>query len=522
MNKIKIVCLNINGLNSRTKQDKLCLWRSHNNIDILILVDTRIQSLFSHVSKRLKATSHLATPNRETAGGICIISFQKNIVIAPVQNASNHRILTARIHGFKSPFTIMALYAPANGAARKDFFSNTLTPIIQGLEDKEDIILAGDFNFVEKAHLDRSHKTTNPPLDPGAMEFAAATELLHIRDPFRVRYPSTRQYTYKSPMHYTASRIDRMYISDSMLDAHLDFQHLIVWPGITDHCFGTLIQLSISTHPVGRNELWRMNTSYLGQPALTRRIKQICSKYQMESKTNQWWDALKTEIRDAVKEHSYLESTRVKGQITALQAEVASLTTRIMENPSNELLGDRLEKQNAKLYSYMVRKLKFYRQCAMEKTNPHSINACKLLSNLIKGRKSRTLITKLSSDTETFTNTKGILLHASTFFTRLYCHESNGHPLHPIWNVPKSNPPAEFISELCKPITEPEVKEALHTLPSGKTPGIDGLPKEFYVYYWKEMAPLLTQMITDFQNGLTPTSLPKAATVLIFKKGDPE
>ena len=121
MNRIKVACLNINGLNSRNKQDILCLWKNHNIIDIQILVDTRIQNQFSHISKRLSATSYLAAPNTETAGGICILSFQKSLTISPGQSTSHDRLLIARINGYKQPFTIIAVYAPANGAPRKEF-----------------------------------------------------------------------------------------------------------------------------------------------------------------------------------------------------------------------------------------------------------------------------------------------------------------------------------------------------------------------------------------------------------------
>ena len=56
--------------------------------------------------------------------------------------------MPARINGFKQPFTLLVVYANANGAPRKDLFSNILAPTIRNLEDKDDIIMAGDFNFV--------------------------------------------------------------------------------------------------------------------------------------------------------------------------------------------------------------------------------------------------------------------------------------------------------------------------------------------------------------------------------------
>ena len=236
-----------------------------------------------------------------------------------------------------------------------------------------------------------------------------------------------------------------MYVSESLLDPQLDFQHLIVWPGLSDHNFATQIQFFNKSHPAGSNELWRMNISYLRQPSLTRRIQQICNAYREGKKNGLWWDAFKAELIEAAKHHSHLESARVKGLMTALLNEVAALTSQIMENPLNEVLAHRLDKQHAQLNKYLERKLNFYKQCAMEKANPHTTNACKILSNLIKERKSKTYISRLSSSAEEFTTTNQILLHASNFYTQLYSHTSNGHPSHPIWDSPTSTLPPDIL-----------------------------------------------------------------------------
>ena len=51
---------------------------------------------------------------------------------------------------------------------------------------------------------------------------------------------------------------------------------------------------------------------------------------------------------------------------------------------------------------------------------------------------------------------------------------------------------------------------------------MDGLPVEFYVCYWSHIEQLLIQMTEDFSKGITPPSQLKAATILIYKKGNPE
>ena len=43
--------------------------------------------------------------------------------------------------------------------------------------------------------------------------------------------------------------------------------------------------------------------------------------------------------------------------------------------------------------------------------------------------------------------------------------------------------------ELLKPLTQKEVKEAMKQLPSGKAPGVDAIPAEFYQELWDDIGP---------------------------------
>ena len=43
-------------------------------------------------------------------------------------------------------------------------------------------------------------------------------------------------------------------------------------------------------------------------------------------------------------------------------------------------------------------------------------------------------------------------------------------------------------------LTEKECLEALETMESGKSPGTDGLPAEFYKVFWKDVSPFLIHL----------------------------
>ena len=146
----------------------------------------------------------------------------------------------------------------------------------------------------------------------------------------------------------------------------------------------------------------------------------------------------------------------------------------------------------------------------------------RILSSMVCERKSATLIPSLADRSYVFTSSADVLSHASDFYENLYSDTSDGLPSHPIWSTPTSLIDAEDLRVLCQPVTLKLLFRTLRSLPNNKTPGMDGLPKEFYMHYWKYIGPLLLRMVCQFINGYVPPSLLQAATVLIYKKGPRE
>ena len=59
------------------------------------------------------------------------------------------------------------------------------------------------------------------------------------------------------------------------------------------------------------------------------------------------------------------------------------------------------------------------------------------------------------------------------------------------------------------------------SMQGGKSPGIDGLPKEFYVAFWHLVGKDLNQVLQgSIEQGELPLSMKRAVISPIFKKGD--
>ena len=68
-------------------------------------------------------------------------------------------------------------------------------------------------------------------------------------------------------------------------------------------------------------------------------------------------------------------------------------------------------------------------------------------------------------------------------------------------------------------LTEKECLEALKTMESGKSPGTDGLPAEFYKVFWKDVSPFLIRCLNkSHQKGKLALTQRRGVISLIPKK----
>ncbi|KAJ4944112.1 hypothetical protein JOQ06_012657 [Pogonophryne albipinna] len=83
------------------------------------------------------------------------------------------------------------------------------------------------------------------------------------------------------------------------------------------------------------------------------------------------------------------------------------------------------------------------------------------------------------------------------------------------------NVPEEDHAELEVELSAQELQEALQRMQSGKAPGIDGLPADFYKALWPVIGDDLLSVLRDsLSNGRLPLSCRRAVLTLLPKKGD--
>lgn len=105
----------------------------------------------------------------------------------------------------------------------------------------------------------------------------------------------------------------------------------------------------------------------------------------------------------------------------------------------------------------------------------------------------------------------------SNLFKADHCHKSSVAEL--LTNLPQLNPADK--DTLDSEITLQEFSAAVTEMASGKSPGLDGLPAEFFKHFWNFLGRDLLDVFNEsFTNGFLPASCRRAVISLFPKKGD--
>lgn len=79
----------------------------------------------------------------------------------------------------------------------------------------------------------------------------------------------------------------------------------------------------------------------------------------------------------------------------------------------------------------------------------------------------------------------------------------------------------EANAEISGALSMGELYKALQGMESGKAPGVDGLPVDFYKSFWSEMRDDLLEVLNkSLDKGQLPLSCHRAVLTLLPKKGD--
>lgn len=490
MTKCKITSVNCRGLHDPMKRkDVLNYLRSHKS-SIYCLQDTHCTELDKNSVYAQWGNEMLISQGKSDARGtLTLFNNTNEINILKVFSNNEGNFIISNI--MKYSITLVNLYGPKRDNPNS---YSELSDKINDFFDTDFIIMCGDWNVVQDYQLDCFNylRENNPK---NKIEIEKIKSKFNLVDPWRIKNPNVRKYTWSRKNPVKQARLDFFLVSEELLSI-IDNVHIL--PGYrTDH---SIIELDITINDFKKGKgFWRFNNSLLKNKDFVTNVKKIIKETDNEYRINEstleipdnlFLDVLLMKIRDmAIQMSSKLTRERrehkvkISNNLKFLHDMYSDNHLPLYLDMINDLERDLEEIRKYELKGLLLRShckwiedgekpTKYF--CALEKRNYVNKN-----------------ISKLDIEGKHINKQEEILQEVKKFYKQLYANKDqdlddvNLKDLLQKVEVPKINNKIKEI--LDAEITKQEVLQALKNFKNDKTPGTDGFTAEFLKNFWMDI-----------------------------------
>jgi len=497
---MKFISFNVNGLGIEVKRKAI-----FNNLKkingITLLQETHSEKKIENDWKTDWNSKMYFSHGSTNSRGVCTI-IPNNIehTLEEKISDSDGRILIIKIKIKNKSFVICNVYAPIQNEKENQLkFIKQFKDLITTFQH-QNIIIGGDLNFYMNPKLDKSDKITNKSDNTiYRNEIKSLMETMTLVDPWRIINPDLKRYTWHS--RGKSSRLDYFITSEHLLNQISNYK---INPGLfSDH---SILNFDLSGDNIERGRgFWKFNSKLLHNPHYVKNIKEIIkqSKIELEKYTDKGltWELVKLKIRNFTIPFCIKKNKEKKAFKLDLEIKLSNLQKELDNNPNEDtekiykLSKEELETiEKEEINSLIFRsKLKWYEDG--EKNS-------KFFLNLEKSNYQNKLISQLEINNNLTNDQKTISNELNTFYKNLYSETLNKdnssykESCNIFTNIKNSPKLSELQKSYCdNVINENEILLNLKKLHNGKTPGTDGLPPEFYKFFWSDIKFFLVNSI---------------------------
>ena len=520
---INIVSLNVNGIRDHKKRSQIFQWLKLQNFDICLIQETHCETQddMKLWSNEWQGQTLWSNGNTFSKGVAFLIKPKLDIQILSSITDNDGRYLLANLKIDDFNFSIVNIYAPNHVAERKLFY-NDLNAKLQNLRQVNpeiDYIVGGDFNCTLNPQNDRRNdKGENvKSLDGGLNELNVLISNINLEDVWRRRHPHQKRYSFFKKNSKSASRID-FFLTPKSLDPNITASKITTAP-LADHS-AVCITLRISDCERGPG-FWKMSTKVLNSEMFDNSFTAFWKSWQRTindyNSKKKWWEITKVKIKEICIQVAKQSAKETNIKISQIE--------KALNNEKNKQIIDheKINKLNNEFNNLWSKKtegtrirsrIQHYEQ--NEKSTQYffsqeKIHARSKLWNQIK-----------DSNGNIKMGIENILKEQVHFYSKLLSSEG--------WDKEAANKLVQNIEnkitdeqkQLCEEfISETELNNGIKALKKNKSPGIDGIPGEFYKKYWTLIKKNFKQVIREIEETeeLCLTQY-RGVICLLFKQGD--
>jgi hypothetical protein len=377
-------------------------------------------------------------------------------------------------------------------------------------------VLAGDWNAILDARWDYEGKADSRR---GCKSLANLLSRFQLTDRFRLDFPTVPMWTWANNSGTSRSYLDRVFCRLADRDS-IGCPHFNV-VGYTDHKFVICAIDLDRLHRQGPG-YWKLNASFPARPAFRERIRVIVQRELTGAVVNnRWWIALKRAFRVEASKFSKqiaIDKFRVEGDV------VEKLEEAIRKGIATDVLAARLVLDqffDGKHEGCVVRA----KARAQRQEGTKAVRWARV-AEAQRGNKA-TIRSLTDRDGRVLLESEQMCAAFQRHFAELFGARgvAEGEGVNFTTYLDGMPRLSDMDAEFCEmPITAEEIRNAMTGCAREKSPGLDGLPYEFYYHLPDLFGGLLADVYCNWQqNGRIPSSVSRGVVVLLRKdpnKGD--
>ena len=434
------------------------------------------------------------------------LSFSKSLFYYDAMG----RLVVLDIKLYDQAYRLINVYAPNKHAERVQWFNDLHRWFI----DDKIIIFGGDFNCVDNKNTDKVGGN-DAYGDVGASVLYSLRNNYRLVDSYRVRFPHDVATSWSSADGSVACRLDRLYVSTSLKP----YLAACMIPCVfSDHSaveISFAVQNSLQKGP----SYWKCNVKILADSDLCADLEDVCMDcMQAEIKDAEWWENCKTRFKRLIVLHSCRLAQIYRSNLNALEAELRDLQLKSLHSPGSNAEQIKIIKSN--IADMLQEKFDGSKIRSRAKYLDTEETPSTYFLRREKQNAAKSTITELSIDGNKIDNPADILQACRNFYCDLYSAEP---VVHADMNdmLGRVNGLSSSLTACDGKVTVDECVAAINSMENNKTPGMDGLPKEFYAKFFHLFGPGFVDMINNcFDTGILPPSQRHGLITLACKDAD--
>lgn len=506
LSTLSIITLNVRGIATASKRTKIFNLLPLLNAEIYLIQETNLSgnSLINKAKSEWPGLSFWANGDFKAGSGVAVlVKPGLDIDINLVFDHPSGRLMVVDVDYLGLQARVINIYYPAKPSKLENFTKILNAQVLT----KKNIILAGDFNFVENHKLDKKGSVYN--INKKYIEqFRELTAVANLNDAFRFLYPKDIVYSFRCRIWGTLERLDRFYVGPVILPRVSQVKHLSTV--FTDHN-AVRLDLRLDKSPPKKSTLWKCNIEVLDDPHFRDDFTFLCDCLEDSygpNPTVDSWESFKRQTKSLVINHAARLNAIRRAEIDDIAYKIRNLS---IEDEANEV--------EAAIQTYLdkIKEGAKIRSKTMDLDNSEKPTSYFFAKE--KKHNKKQFIKKLKVDNKVVEDPDEIVEACHDYFSELLSPKPIDESL---WDSFFKDCPSltEEEAELCEgAITYDECYKAIRGMADGKSPGSDGFPAEFY----KKLFPLFGFFFIKIINsGINQLSLSQRIGVISLLSKNPE